>query len=221
MRNTNRIGMTSPETDDCCSEILAGNIFKQAEKVCDESGDEFSEFDSDEFENVNDSLDLDCLTIEDIEIADKLFEEQLGVKLMIRSLIKLVISKKMLPTDILLQALGYTIQSHLRGKQSVRYLESYGMYWSGVRNLLKTRGLLSLREHFPIPSDLGKFKKKILDTCGLQKQSLGKSGIQERNVDLWIKAKKEEANGKKIGLSIAIDGKKIAASSTGLEDLAG
>ena len=102
---------------------------------------------------------------------------------------------------------------------SIRYLDSYGMFWAGIRNLLKARGLVAFKEHFPIPSNLGKFKEKIIESCGLEKKSLGKSGLQKANIELWIKEKKTENKSQTLGVSIAIDGKKIAASSKGVEDL--
>ena len=127
--------------DDCCSEILAGNIFEQVDEVCDTSLEGFSEDDGDTIEDSSDiNDDIQEFTMEDIDNAEKVFEEKLGITNMLRSLAKLVLAKKILPTDILIQALCYKIQSTLKGKQSVRYLDSYGMYWAGVRNLLKTRG---------------------------------------------------------------------------------
>jgi hypothetical protein len=60
--------------------------------------------------------------------------------------------------------------------------------WAGVRNLLKTRGLIVFKEHFPIPTDLSKMRKKIINACGLETNSLGKSGLQKKNMELCINA---------------------------------
>ena len=200
--------------DDAQSEILAGNL-----SIRELSSDEEEET----LEEEDETLDInnEDLTIEDLQKADDLINESLGVSNVVTNLIKLLLSGKFSPTQILIQALCYKIQSSVKGKHSVRYLDSYGMFWAGVRNLLKTRGLIVFQEHFPIPSDLSKMKKKVLETCCLDKNSLGKSGIQRKNVELWIDGKQKESAKGDLGVSIAIDGKRIAATIEGIEDMAG
>ena len=135
---------------------------------------------------------------------DEIIEDQLGVPNILSNFIKLLLSEKMLPTEILVQALVYKVHSSIKGKHSIRYKDSYGMYWAGVRNILKQRGLVVFQEHFPIPTDITKMKKKILETCDLEASSLGKSGLQKKNVELWINEKKKEADGNGLGISVSI-----------------
>ena len=206
--------------DDCASEILAGNLYEQVENVSsDASFDAFSDSDLEDINDQDEDVEEKEITMQDLDRADKVFEEALGMKSMLKNLVKLVLSEKILPKEILCQALCYKIQRSMKGSQSVRYLVEYGMFWASIRNLLKSRGLVAFKEHFPIPSNLSKFKDKILETCSLDKKSLGKSGLQKSNINLWIKEKRQEAEDKTLGVSIAIDGKKIAATSRGEEDL--
>ena len=113
----------SIDDDDARSEILAGNLDEGVDVVCDLSYENFSDLD-DKDDDVTDK-ELEAVgSLEDIDIADKIFEEQLGVKDMLKSLAKLVILQKILPKDILSQSLAYKIQSFMKGKQSVRYHDS-------------------------------------------------------------------------------------------------
>ena len=199
------------------SEILAGNLVRH--DICDFIDDE-EEMDY-EYEEERVGLDEEDISTEDLRKVDNLICDQLGISNLLKNLIKLIISEKLLPSDILVQALAYKVQSLVKGKHSVRYKDSYGMYWAGVRNLVKTRGLVVFKEHFPIPTDLSRMKKKIIETCGLDVKSLGKSGLQRKNVELWVDSKKKEAASNGLGVSLSIDGKKICASVDGIEDLAG
>ena len=204
------------------STILAGNIA---------SGERFLDFSSedecDDYEDWNSTSSLHTgssetdISLEDLKQADKIFEECFGFHTILSSMIRLLLSGDILPTDILCQALAYTVQIHINGKHSVRYLESYGLFWAGVRNLIKTRGLIPFREHMPIPSNIGKSKEKIIQICNLDKMSLGKSGLQKSNLLHWINGKKFESNNRKLAISLTADAKKIASSPSGREDLGG
>ena len=51
--------------------------------------------------------------------------------------------------------------------------------------------------------------------------TLGTSGLQKKNDELWMDRKKQEVAGGRLALSLAIDGKKIAVTKHGMEDLGG
>ena len=201
------------------SDILAGNLAScEIQSSSVEGDEELCHEDDEETIDVN---EMGEIALEDLKKVDEIIKDQLGIPDVLSNFIKLLLSEKMLPTEILVQALAYKVHSSIKGKHSIRYKDSYGMYWAGVRNILKQRGLVVFQEHFPIPTDLTKMKKKIIETCDLETSSLGKSGLQKKNVELWINEKKKEADGSGLGISVSIDGKKISASSEGMEDLGG
>ena len=210
---------------DSHSEILAGNLdMNNGDNILTELSDDEME-DSVEVESGGDEELTDeffqDVSLDELKLADKKFEDSFGFKMILNSLIKLLISGTILPMDILCQALVYKIQMLVKGKHSVRYQESYGLFWAGVRNLVKTRGVIPFKEHFSIPSDLGKFRNRIIEICRIDKSLLGKSGIQKSNISNWISEKKAEAKGMSIAVSLTADAKKIASSASGREDLGG
>ena len=211
--------------DDCCSEILAGNLGHTADDEW--SSDTFveeSDYEGDDtsFDNgLESEFYHNDLSLNEIKLADGILENTYGCGKILTSFIRLLITGKIAEKDILVQALCYKVQSVSKGNHSVRYLESYGMFWAGVRNLIKSRGLVVFHEHFPIPSKLGKYRSRIIQLCGLDKSLLGKSGLQKSNLTNWIKQKLIESKGTKIPVSLAIDAKKIAATVKGKEDLGG
>ena len=84
---------------------------------------------------------------------------------------------------------------------------------------MKSAGLVPFMDHFAIPTVLSKYRKKLLNLCGLKEDTLGRSGLQEKNVEHWINAKVNETKCDKLCVSLAMDGKKIAMSSDGVEDM--
>ena len=60
-----------------------------------------------------------------------------------------------------------------------------------------------------------------MEICGLSKETLGKPGLQKQNTQLWLRGKKKEVGSKTLCVSISLDGKKIAASADGQEDMGG
>ena len=200
------------------SEILAGNLRCEYSSDANSDNDEYDS--TDEFENSG-KLDIDSLSLTDLDTADQMLKDALGTTYSIRKFIVLIIQNKISVTDILVQALCYRVQRCVDGGYSVRYHPSYGMFWAGIRNLIKSRGLIAFKEHIPIPSDLGKFTKQIYKMCGLDEKTLGNSGVQKSNIDIWINTKIAERKGEVIPVSLSIDGKKIVSSSSGAEDLAG
>ena len=157
------------------SDILAGNLAScEIQSSSVEGDEELCHEDDEETIDVN---EMGEIALEDLKKVDEIIKDQLGIPDVLSNFIKLLLSEKMLPTEILVQALANKVQSSIKGKHSIRYKDSYGMYWAGVRNILKQRGLVVFQEHFPIPTDLTKMKKKIIETCDLETSSLGKSGL--------------------------------------------
>ena len=198
------------------SEFITGNISFPDLDLSDDENDFGDEEDESDF-----GIDDEALSSDNLEEVDRILYEQLGIQNVLRNLAKLLLKRMLLPSDILVQALSYKVQSLVKGKHSVRFKDGYGMFWASVRNMFKTRSLVVFKEHFPIPTNMSKMKKKIIETCGLDIKSLGKSGLQTQNIEIWIDRKKEEAASNGLGVSISIDGKKISATKEGQEDLAG
>ena len=107
--------------------------------------------------------------------------------------------------------------------QYFRYRKSWGWFWAATRNLVRARGLLAFKDHFSVPSSsqLTKYQKQIVDICGLSSISAGKPGVQSRAAELWVNSKKLETASSTICVSVSIDGKRIAMTEDGLEDMAG
>ena len=199
------------------SVFKSGNLDSVRRHVEDLSDEDLSDIELEEVDNKHD-VSFQPLSLDDYKKADNMFREVFGVPI-IENFTQLILKEKMTPKDIVVQSLAYQVMKQIRGSSGVRYLESYGMYWTGVRNIVKTAGLVPFLDHFSIPTVLSKYKKKILNLCGLKEETLGKSGLQEKNVEHWMNAKINEAKCKKLCISVSIDGKKIAMSSDGLEDM--
>jgi hypothetical protein len=204
---------------------LSGNIDSKSYNEGNEDSDEeildesHMDLEAEEDGTFDDHSDV---TIEDLVSAEKILRQVFGSSRILTNIIKAIVSGLLdVGSDIAFQAVVYKVQSLVSGKHSVRYLQNYGLFWAGVRNLIKSRGLVVLFEHFPIPSKMSKYKTEILEMCGISRESLGKSGLQKANVDLWLDRKKCEVDGQKLGLSLSLDGKKIAVSAQGMEDLGG
>ena len=219
--NSSTLVRLGKQLSDSSSVLLAGNLenndFSSDED--EEPINHFSDWEStsagagdDGFENIG---------MEDIFKCDSMFQNVTGVVGTIRKLVKLIVSGHINPSDILMQALSVSVQVKYCGKFSVRYTDSYGMFWAGVRNLQKSRSLIVFKEHFPIPTNLSRMKHKIIELCGLDPCTLGKSGLQSRSLCLWVEAKLKESSSKILGVSISIDGKRLDAEKDGYEDLAG
>ena len=199
------------------SVFKSGNLDSVRRHVEDLSDEDLSDIELEEADNKHD-VSFQPLSLDDYKKADNMFREVFGVPI-IENFTQLILKEKMTPKDIVVQSLAYQVMKQIRGSSGVRYLESYGMYWTGVRNIVKTAGLVPFLDHFSIPTVLSKYKKKILNLCGLKEETLGKPGLQERNVEHWMNAKINETKCNKLCISVSIDGKKIAMSSDGLEDM--
>ena len=199
------------------SDILAGNL----DQVFSFSSDESDDSSDESLENRSVFVDAPDLTNVDLRKVDEIIHEKLGIRNTMKHFIAIVLSGELSVTDILVQALVYRVRILSQGKRSVRFSDSYGMFWAGVRNIVKTRGLVVFREHFPIPTCLSTMKKKVIQKCQLDPISLGKSGLQKQNIEIWIKSKQTEIAPKQLCVSIAADAKKISASTEGQEDLSG
>ena len=210
-------GVAASEVTESKSDILAGNLEQDFSEDDDEIDQDInidafareSEFEGNE------------VTIDDVERVDEMIRESLGIENTLKNFIVLVLSGSISVSEILVQAFAYKVQIFSHGRHSVRYADSYGMFWAGVRNLVKTRGLVAIREHIPVPASLSTMKKKIIDYCQLDSSSLGKSGLQKRILELWIQSKQAEIGNKQLCVSLAADAKKISASAEGHEDLSG
>ena len=147
------------------SVFLAGNLdcFKQ-DFDDDDSEDEYLLDDAgiDELE-AGQNDDENSVTLEDLAKAEKILQSVFGNFGILKSLIKAILSGKLdVGSDIAFQAIVYKLQSLLYGKHSLRYLENYGMFWAGVRNLIKSRGVVVFLEHFPVPQNSeNKFLKSV------------------------------------------------------------
>ena len=214
------------------STILGGNLLCDLRDVESLNEDDiltqFSEEDlissehSEAESALNAAVAFEPVTSEDVAKADLIFYNVFGINL-VSCFTRLILSEKLFPTDFVCQGLAYRCQSILRGSTGVRYLKSWGMFWAAVRNLVKTRGLVAFRDHFCIPalSQLVRFKKQIIQLCGLDEALLGKSGLKSKSVDLWIDSKSAECPGYPLALSVSMDGKKISVTKEGTEDMGG
>ena len=220
--NSSTLLRLGKQLSDSSSLQLAGNLETNVFLSDDEDDESFNYFSDRESTSAGTGDDrFENIGMEDIVKCDGMFQNVTGVVGTIRKLVKLIISGLINPSDILMQALSVSVQMKYCGKFSVRYTDSYGMFWAGVRNLQKSRSLIVFKEHFPIPSNLSRMKHKIINLCGLDPCTLGKSGLQSRSLCLWVEAKLKESSSKTVGVSISIDGKRLDAEKDGYEDLAG
>ena len=214
--NPNKRKLDNTETE---SVFITGNLDVVAKSVEDLYTDD-EEFDDEE---PLDETFTELTDMEDSELlkkADKLLFDHYGVNIL-RTIATSLICNTLSPEDLTIQALAYKCQRIKRGKRGIRYKESWGMFWCGVRSLIKGRGLVPFLDHFELPAKLSKFKVKIMEICGLSKETLGKPGLQKQNTQLWLRGKKKEVGSKTLCVSISLDGKKIAASADGQEDMGG
>ena len=203
---------------DQSSIFISGNIFPKDKPVDDCYSDEDSEE-----EDFRDAFgeEVNQTTSEGkIRKADDILFKQFGVRVL-ETVAGCLLDGKMDKMDLIVQALAYRCQKILRGKSGIRYDESWGMYWCGIRTLLRGRALVPFLDHFDLPTKLSKYKEKILDHCGLDSESLGNSGLHVQNTNLWLSGRKEEIGEKTLCVSVSFDGKKIAMSSEGHEDMGG
>ena len=205
--------------------FIAGNLNESCRKIEDFYTDEDDE--EDEVETDSETSDHTLFEPDDIggsemfKKADDMLFDIFGVRVL-QVVATSLLAGSLSSTDLLIQALAYKCQRITRGTRGVRYKDSWGMFWCGVRMMIKGRGLVPFLEHFEIPSKLSKFKTKIMKICGLEKETLGKPGLQVQNTHLWLQGKKTEIGSfKTLCLSISLDGKKIAVSANGEEDMAG
>ena len=212
------------------SSILGGNLsaaFRNVESLSTSSDEE--DFIEEEHSTENESFKsgfgeefYQTATEEEVKKADRILYDIFGVNI-ISVFTKLLLQGQILPRDFVCQGLAYKCQSLIRGLTGVRYEKSWGIFWAACRNLIKTRGLISFRDHFSIPSvsQLVKYKKDAIKMCGLEESSLGKSGLQTKSTELWINSKSTECEGSTLALSVSMDGKKISVTKEGTEDMGG
>ena len=200
---------------------LAGNI---------DFGSEDDEPTFDTFESVSfnhgeevaqcEIMDHKDLTMEEVQRTNSLIEVFHGQRNVMSCIVRAINTGLIDCSDISLQSFLYKVQSVTRGKKSVRYHDSYGMFWAGVRNIIKSSGLVVFKEHYPVPTNLNTYKKKIVNLCGIDPSSLGSSGLLKRNIEIWLERKFQESKCK-LALSLSLDAKKIAVTAYGKEDLGG
>ena len=200
---------------------LAGNIDLGSE---DEEST-FDTFESDSFNHGEEVTECEIvdhkdLTMEEVQRTNSLIEAFHGQRNIMSCIVRAINAGLIDCSDISLQSFLYKVQSVTRGKKSVRYHDSYGMFWAGVRNIIKSSGLVVFKEHYPVPTNLNTYKKKIVNLCGIDPSSLGSSGLLKRNIEIWLERKFQESKCK-LALSLSLDAKKIAVTAHGKEDLGG
>ena len=216
-----RFNSGEPSNIESLSILKSGILDGSSKSVHDLSDSDFDSIDDDDsFKCEQQALLTEDtpVTLEDLRIVDQMLEDVFGIPI-VANLIRLLLKGIMKTDNISVQALSYEVVKYTRGITGIRYLSSYGMFWAAVRNIIKTRGLVPFMDHFMIPSALSKFKKKLLDVCGISEDSLGSSGIQESNMKMWISSMVTDMNCEKLCLSLSMDGKKIHMTSDGLEDM--
>lgn len=215
-----RFNSGEPSNIESLSILKSGILDGSSKSVHDLSDSDFDSIDDDSFKCEQQALLTEDtpVTLEDLRIVDQMLEDVFGIPI-VANLIRLLLKGIMKTDNISVQALSYEVVKYTRGITGIRYLSSYGMFWAAVRNIIKTRGLVPFMDHFMIPSALSKFKKKLLDVCGISEDSLGSSGIQESNMKMWISSMVTDMNCEKLCLSLSMDGKKIHMTSDGLEDM--
>ena len=213
------------ENEEAESVYISGNLnFKPINNLeCgEEEDDDDYESDQEEFVDCVEKLvDEESINLIDIEKADRILSQTFGINNCIKQFVGLLLNDQISVTDIAVQGFVYKVQSVRKGSRSLRYLPSWGMFWAGIRNLIKSRGLVPFSEHFCIPTRLSTFRDKIINMCGLQKEMLGKPGLQEQNVRLFVDGKKKEIKSGTLCFSLSLDGKKIAVTQDGREDMGG
>ena len=146
---------------DQSSIFISGNIFPRDKPVDDFYSDEDSEE-----EDFRDAFgeEVNQITSEGkIRKADDILFEQFGVRVL-ETVAGCLLDGKMDKMDLIVQALAYRCQKILRGKSGIRYDESWGMYWCGIRTLLRGRALVPFLDHFDLPTKLSKYKEKFFIT---------------------------------------------------------
>ena len=119
------------------SVFQSGNLDSVRRDVEDLSDQDLSDIEFEEVGNKHD-VDFQPLSLDDYKKADNIFRDVFGVPI-IENFTQLILNEKMKPRDIAVQSLAYQVMKQIRGSSGVRYLESYGMYWTGVRNIVKFR----------------------------------------------------------------------------------
>ena len=141
--------------DDTESLFMTGNLDQVAESIEDLYTDD-EEFDDEEpfddsFPEIKDMEDSELF-----QKADSLLFDHYGVSIL-RTIATSLLCNKLKPEELTIQALAYKCQRMKRGKQGIRYKESWGMFWCGVRALIKGRGLVPFLDHFELPAKLSKY----------------------------------------------------------------
>ena len=205
--------------------FISGNLLPEIKPVydldSDDDDDEAEEYDREYSHNTDiDNPEEEPGAEEKMKKADDILQRSFGVRVL-ELVAGYIIDGQLSSMEIIIQALAYRCQKLKRGKSGIRYKDSWGIFWCGVRTIIRGRGIVPFLDHFDVPSKLSKFKPKMLECCGLDSDSLGKAGLQVRNVGLWLSERKKEIGDKTVCLSLSFDGKKIAMSSDGQEDMGG
>ena len=210
------------------SSVIAGNLdncSRRLETLTSLSDDEGLEDDNDDEPNIKSNYRVhDKASEDEITKADNILFDIYGVNL-ISLISKMIVAGDMVPDEFVIQSLAYKCQFLVRGKTGVRYLRSWGLFWSAIRNIIKSRGIVPFLDHFPVPSQsqLVKYKSEAMKMCGLEKTTIGRPGLQRSSTELWINSKTKESQGQLLVVSASMDGKKIAVSSNddATEDMGG
>ena len=134
-----RVNSGGPSNVSSVSVYKAGNIYAVTRHVEDLEDEDLSDNDIevDEVEPGKD-VNVEPLSPDDYKRADELMSEVFGVPI-IEQFARLILNKEMKPRDIVVQSLVYQIMKRIRGSSGVRYQDSYGMFWAGVREASKIK----------------------------------------------------------------------------------
>ena len=143
-----RVNSGGGEAFDSVSEYFGGNLHVSSAGVFPTFDEK--EFSSDE-EDYDDlvSEDSQPISLNDYRKADKLLSETFDINVL-EETVKNLLSGKILPDELVIQSLAYKNQKINRGKNGVRYLSSWGSFWAGVREIVKSRGLVPFLDHFEV-----------------------------------------------------------------------
>ena len=148
-RSLHRVNSEGGQDFDSASEYIGGNINIAAIAVepTIEEEDLVSEEEDTHF--ASEDLQSQPLTIEDYVKANQLLSNTYDINV-IELAAKHLLSGRIQASDMVVQSLAYKMQKIQRGKSGVRYLKSWGCFWAGVREIVKSRGLVPFLDHFEV-----------------------------------------------------------------------
>ena len=147
-----RVNSGGGEAFESVSEYFGGNLSVSSAGLDPTSEEKDFSSDEEEYEDLV-SEDTQPISLDDYRKADKLLSETFDINVL-EETVKNLLSGKILPDALVLQSLAYKNQKINRGKSGVRYLSSWGSFWAGVREIVKSRGLVPFLDHFEVGSSL-------------------------------------------------------------------